>query len=148
MKSCAKETAEPRAIIEVGDRVRIRLRPQVNELKWFEKVYRVLRLEHSSLGPHHRLDGWPEPVVRRDIRKGAWAQSTALLPRNPQPRSLAQRSKPSCLGAPRLEQTLISRARPVAKRMSTRAWLREGARGSRDEWGMQGALQFCRQLPC
>ena len=100
MKSCAKETAEPRAIIEVGDRVRIRLRPQVNELKWFEKVYRVLRLEHSSLGPHHRLDGWPEPVVRRDIRKGAWAQSTALLPRNPQPRSLAQGSKPSCLGAP------------------------------------------------
>ena len=39
--------------------------------------------EHSSLGPRHRLDGWP---VRRDIRKGAWAQSTALLPRNPQPR--------------------------------------------------------------
>ena len=37
----------------------------------------------------------PEPVVRRDIRKGAWAQSTALLPRNPQPRSLSQPSKPN-----------------------------------------------------
>ena len=41
----------------------------MNELKWSEKVYRVLGVEHSSLGPRYRLEGWPEPLVRRDIRK-------------------------------------------------------------------------------
>ena len=76
MQSRAKDTAEPRAMVQAGDRVRIRLKPQearaayrVNELKWSEKVYRVLGVEHSSLGPRYRLEGWPEPMVRRDIRK-------------------------------------------------------------------------------
>ena len=76
MKSRAKETAEPRALIQAGDRVRIRLKPQearasyrVNELKWSEKVYRVQSIQHSGSGPRYRLEGWPETLVRRDIRK-------------------------------------------------------------------------------
>ena len=76
MKGRAKNTAEPREIIGPGDRVKIRLKPQesrasyrVNELKWSEKTYRVLSAEHTNLGPRYRLEGWPEPLVRRDIRK-------------------------------------------------------------------------------
>ena len=77
MQSRAKDTAEPpRAMVQAGDRVRIRLKPhkprasyRVSELKWSEKVYRVLGMEHGSLGPRYRLEGWPEPMVRRDIRK-------------------------------------------------------------------------------
>ena len=75
MQSRARDTVEPRATLQAGDRVRIRLKPQearasyrVNELKWSKKIYRVLGVEHSSLGPRYRLEGWPEPLVRRDIR--------------------------------------------------------------------------------
>ena len=81
MRERAKNTAEPRPLIRPGDRVKIRLKPQesraayrVNELKWSEKVYRVLGVEQSNLGPRYRLEGWPEPLVRRDIRKIAEAE--------------------------------------------------------------------------
>ena len=81
MKNRAQNTAEPRAIVTVGDRVKLRLKPQesrasyrVNELKWSEKVYRVLEVMHSNLGPRYRLEGWAEPAVRRDIRKVSEAE--------------------------------------------------------------------------
>ena len=81
MRERAKNTAEPRPLLRPGDRVKIRLKPQesrasyrVNELKWSEKVHRVLGVEQSNLGPRYRLEGWPEPLVRRDIRKIAEAE--------------------------------------------------------------------------
>ena len=81
MRDRAKDTAEPRDLIQVGDRVKIRLKPQesrasyrVNELKWTEKVSRVLSVQHTNLGQRYRLDDWPEPLVSRDIRKVSGAE--------------------------------------------------------------------------
>ena len=59
--------------IKVGDMVRIRVKPiessssyRVNEIAWSEKVYRVVSAES---GERFGLEGWPEKVVHRDLRK-------------------------------------------------------------------------------
>ena len=62
--------------IKVGDMVRIRVKPiesrgsyRVNEIAWSEKVYRVVSAESGEMGARFGLEGWPEKVVRRDLRK-------------------------------------------------------------------------------
>ena len=74
--------------IKVGDAVRIRVKPiesrgsyRVNEIAWSEKVYRVASVESGEMGARFGLEGWPEKVVRRDLRK---------VPENaaPEPRGL------------------------------------------------------------
>ena len=56
--------------------VRIRVKPiesrgsyRVNEIAWSEKVYRVVSAESGEMGARFGLEGWPEKVVRRDLRK-------------------------------------------------------------------------------
>ena len=75
--------------IKVGDMVRIRVKPiesrgsyRVNEIAWSEKVYRVVSAESGEMG----LEGWPEKVVHRDLRK---------VPENsaPEPRGLEVQSR-------------------------------------------------------
>ena len=70
--------------IKVGDMVRIRVKPiesrgsyRVNEIAWSEKVYRVVSAESGEMGARFGLEGWPEKVVHRDLRKvlpnrGGW----------------------------------------------------------------------------
>ena len=74
--------------IKVGDMVRIRVKPiesrgsyRVNEIAWSEKVYRVVSAESGEMGARFGLEGWPEKVVHRDLRK---------VPENsaPEPRGL------------------------------------------------------------
>ena len=76
--------------IKVGDMVRIRVKPiesrgsyRVNEIAWSEKVYRVVSAERGD-GARFGLEGWPEKVVHRDLRK---------VPKNsaPKPRRLGAR---------------------------------------------------------
>ena len=62
--------------IKVGDSVRIRVKPienrasyRVNEIAWSEKVYRVTAVEKSEMGARFSLEGWPEKVLHRDLRK-------------------------------------------------------------------------------
>ena len=62
--------------IKVGDMVRIRVKPiesrgsyRVNEIAWSEKVYRVVSAESGEMGARFGLEGWPEKVVHRDLRK-------------------------------------------------------------------------------
>ena len=42
---------------------------RVNEIAWSEKVYRVASAESGEMGARFGLEGWPEKVVRRDLRK-------------------------------------------------------------------------------
>ena len=56
--------------------VRIRVKPiesrgsyRVNEIAWSEKVYRVVSAESGEMGARFGLEGWPEKVVHRDLRK-------------------------------------------------------------------------------
>ena len=78
--------------IKVGDMVRIRVKPiesrgsyRVNEIAWSEKVYRVVSAESGEMGARFGLEGWPEKVVHRDLRK---------VPENsaPEPRGLEVQS--------------------------------------------------------
>ena len=62
--------------IKVGDMVRIRVKPnesrgsyRVNKIAWSEKVYRVVSAESGEMGARFGLEGWPEKVVHRDLRK-------------------------------------------------------------------------------
>ena len=64
--------------IKVGDMVRIRVKPiesrgsyRVNKIAWSEKVYRVVSAKSGETGARFGLEGWPEKVVRRDLRKVA-----------------------------------------------------------------------------
>ena len=79
--------------IKVGDMVRIRVKPiesrgsyRVNEIAWSEKVCRVVSAESGEMGARFGLEGWPEKVVRRDLRK---------VPENsaPEPRGLEVQSR-------------------------------------------------------
>ena len=74
--------------IKVGDMVRIRVKPiesrgsyRVNKIAWSEKVYRVVSAKSGEMGARFGLEGWPEKVVHRDLRK---------VPENsaPEPRGL------------------------------------------------------------
>ena len=79
--------------IKVGDMVRIRVKPiesrgsyRVNEIAWSEKVYRVVSAESGEMGARFGLEGWPEKVVHRGLRK---------VPKNsaPEPRGLEVQSR-------------------------------------------------------
>ena len=56
--------------------VRIRVKPiesrgsyTVNEIAWSEKVYRVVSAESGEMEARFGLEGWPEKVAHRDLRK-------------------------------------------------------------------------------
>ena len=62
--------------IKVGNMVRIRVKSiesrgsyRVNKTAWSEKVYRVVSAESGEMGARFGLEGWPEKVVHRDLRK-------------------------------------------------------------------------------
>ena len=59
---------------------------RVNEIAWSEKVYRVVSAESGEMGARFGLEGWPEKVVHRDLRK---------VPENsaPEPRGLEVQSR-------------------------------------------------------
>ena len=42
---------------------------RVNEMAWSEKVYRVVSAESGEMEARFGLEGWPEKVVHRDLRK-------------------------------------------------------------------------------
>ena len=42
---------------------------QGDEMAWSEKVYSVASVESGEMGARFGLEGWPEKVVRRDLRK-------------------------------------------------------------------------------
>ena len=70
--------------IKVGDMVRIRVKPiesrgsyRVNETAWSEKVHRVVSAESGEMGASFGLEGWPEKVVHRDLRKVPSARTSA-----------------------------------------------------------------------
>ena len=42
---------------------------RVNKIAWSEKVYRVASAESGEMGARFGLEGWPEKVVHRDLRK-------------------------------------------------------------------------------
>ena len=56
--------------------VKIKVKPiesrgsyRVNKIAWSEKVYRVASAESGEMGARFGLEGWPEKVVHRDLRK-------------------------------------------------------------------------------
>ena len=79
--------------IKVGDMVRIRVKPiesrgsyRVNKIAWSEKVYRVVSAKSGEMGARFGLEGWPEKVVHRDLRK-------VLENSAPEPRGLEVQSR-------------------------------------------------------
>ena len=77
--------------IKVRDMVRVkpiesRGSYRVNKIAWSEKVYRVASAESGEMGARFDLEGWPEKVVHRDLRK---------VPENsaPEPRGLEVQSR-------------------------------------------------------
>ena len=62
--------------IKVGNMVRIRVKPiesrgsyRVNKIAWSKKVYRVVSAKSGKMGARFGLEGWPEKVVHRNLRK-------------------------------------------------------------------------------
>ena len=76
MKQQAKRNAPRRSMIQVGDRVRVRVKPRENrgsyrvtEIAWTEQTYIVRHVEHTDMGPLFTLGGWPGgKLVARDLR--------------------------------------------------------------------------------
>ena len=92
----------------------------VNKIAWSEKVYRVASAESGEMGARFGLEGWPEKVVYRDLRKspklfsqtvGAGGAAPAEATERPQaPTSLFQASpRRPC----HLSQTSAEQARPA-----------------------------------
>ena len=86
--------------IKVGDMVRIRVKPiksrgsyRVNKIAWSEKVYRVVSAESGEMGARFGLEGWPEKVVHRDLRKVP--ENSAPEPRGLEVQSGGYREAPS-----------------------------------------------------
>ena len=73
----AKRGAEPRPHLQVGDQVRVRVKPiesrgsyRVTETAWSERVYTIGRVDYTNAGPLFMLDGWSGGrLVARDLRK-------------------------------------------------------------------------------
>ena len=76
MQEQAKRNAPYRPLIQVGDRVRVRVKPRENrgsyrvtEIAWTEQTYVVSRVEYTDMGPLFTLGGWPGgKLVARDLR--------------------------------------------------------------------------------
>ena len=77
MRRRAKRGAEPRPELQVGNRVRVRVKPiesrgsyRVTETAWSERVYTIARIDYTNAGPLFTLDGWGGGrLVARDLRK-------------------------------------------------------------------------------
>ena len=77
MRRNAKRGAEPRPELQVGDQVRVRVKPiegrgayRVTETAWSERVYTITEVEHTYAGPLFMLEGWNgSKLLARDLRK-------------------------------------------------------------------------------
>ena len=77
MQRNAKRGAEPRPELQVGDQVRVRVKPiesrasyRVTETAWTERVYTVSKVDYTNAGPLFTLEGWSAGrLTARDLHK-------------------------------------------------------------------------------
>ena len=77
MRRRAKRGAEAKPELQVGDQVRVRVKPiesrgsyRVTETAWSERVYMIGRVDYANAGPLFTLDGWTGGrLIARDLRK-------------------------------------------------------------------------------
>ena len=77
MQAKAKQGAPARALLSVGDRVRVRVKPRegrgayrVTENAWTDSSYPITQIEYTDMGPLFTLQGWSGgKLVARDLRK-------------------------------------------------------------------------------
>ena len=73
----AKNNAPAKPMLQIGDRVRVRVKPReargsyrVTEVAWSEQSYPITQIEYTDMGPLFTLGGWSGgKLVARDIRK-------------------------------------------------------------------------------
>ena len=77
MRAQAKRGAGVKPVIGVGDKVRVRVKPQdgrgayrVTETAWTEQIYEVEAIEYTAAGPMFSLRGWSgSKLTAREVRK-------------------------------------------------------------------------------